>query len=149
MNIKLRNLKNQNNAQLLLLAGITISITIITLSTVAANLSTNATVPFDKTSFIKTDYNNIRSEFGKALRDNLYNKLEYSESSVRRLIWKHFNYTKENFIFYIETIRGNSFNVELLEFRKDHNEDIYGILIRLTMSNGEEFITEDIFYDLR
>lgn len=145
---KLRSLKNEKKGQLLLLSGIIISAALIILASISSSLSTNVTVPSDKFSSIKTDYENIRREFGISLRDKLYEKLDYSDQTVEDIVSKNFNYIKEIFTFYVETLNGNSFSAENKGLIYN-NQEAVSIEVLLHLSNDEESISERVVYDIR
>ncbi|MCK4364743.1 MAG: hypothetical protein KAW45_01695 [Thermoplasmatales archaeon] len=133
---------SKNDAQLLLLAGIFLSVSIVALSSVMVSL-VNADVSIDETSFIKPDYDNVRKEFGMALKDKLEGKLDYSESSVIA----YFNDTRDIFVFFIESLNGNYFNAEYLGLARVGDE-IVGITCFLKLGNDNEFVSEIITYDI-
>mgnify|MGYP006286726277 CR=1 FL=1 len=145
---RIRSLKDKKNGQLLLLSGIIISIALIVLASISATLSTNITVPSDKVSSLKTDYDNVRREFGILLRDRLCKKLEYSDSTVQSLVDNNFDYIKEVFTFYVETLNGNSFNA-INKGLLYNNEEAVAIQVILHLSDGEESISELVIYDIR
>jgi hypothetical protein len=142
-NKKNKNYKNED-AQLLLLAGIFLSVAIITLASITVSLA-NLDISIDKTSFIKTDYDNIRKEFGVALKDKLGGKLNYKDSEP--LILTYFNDTRDIFVFFVESLNGNYFDAEYkgLTFTNDEPD---GIICIIKFSNGNEYISEVINYDI-
>lgn len=144
--VKKRLIQNKD-AQLLLIAGITMSILIITLSTIAISLSDITITSFDKSSSIQPDFDNIRREFGLAMNQKLEGKLSYSKESIIGLIETYFNETRETFAYFIESYHSNYFNAELQDI-VFNNEGVAGIYVYLTMSNDKESIYETVCYDL-
>lgn len=136
--------KDKDDAQLLLLAGIAISVSIIALASIAISLSSIST-PIDKSTFIKSDYDNIRKEFGVALQERLEGKLDYNENLIRL----YFNHTKDMFIFFVESIEGNTFDAEYQGLTYTTDQIAKGIGVKLSMGNGYDYITEVVEYDLR
>ena len=148
MNKKIKTGKNQlthrgEEAQLLLLGGIAICLAIITLAMISVNLSSISS-PIDKSLFIKPEYDNIRKEFGVALSERLNGKLDYGENLIRL----NFNYTRDTFIFLIESLKGNSFDAKYagLTYSPD---GVDGIRVILTLSNSYEYVNEEVEYDFR
>jgi len=133
-----------NDAQILLLGGIAMSVAILTLAMISVSLSSIST-PIDKSTFIKSEYDNIRREFGVALQDRLDGKLDYNEDLIRL----YFNDTKDTFVFFIESLHGNNFNAEYIGLTYTTDDVVDGMAVALTLSNGVECITEDVEYNLR
>jgi len=139
-----RSLKKQNEGQLLLIAGITLSISIITLSSVAVNLS-SISLPVEKSLTLKSEYDNIRKEFGIALKDNLKDKIGLGSSD--EIIKAYFNDVRNTFVFYIESFYDVYFDAELDEdFLKYYNLPISEIRVTITLSNEDEYIKEVVSY---
>jgi len=132
----------KDDAQLLLLAGIFLSVAIITLASITVTLA-NVDISIDKTSFIKSDYDNVRKEFGAALKDRLSGKLSFGDT----LIFTYFNDTRDIFVFFIESLSGNYFDAEYkgLTYTNDEPD---GIICFLKFGNGNEFVSEVISYDI-
>ena len=61
---------DDNHGQLLMLAGIIITISILSLALVSISLSGEVSIS-KKDSFIKYEYDNVRTEFGFALKERL------------------------------------------------------------------------------
>ena len=137
----------KNDAQLLLLGGIIITVILISSASIAISLS-NVSIPLDKTSSIKGDYENIRKEFGIALKDNVGEYLDDFEYEISKdLTVLFFEDIKNSFIFFIEIYNNNYFDAEILEIWKDDTVGV--LLVRLTLSDSDEKIQEDVVYDLR
>lgn len=137
-----------NDGQLLLLAGIIISISIIAFASITAELSTNIGITIDKSSFLKSNYDNVRKEFGVALQDNLEGKLDYQKTTVENLVNLYFNDTRETFVFYVESLHSNYFDAEFLELTYNAGQ-INGLKAVLTLANEKEYISEVVTYELR
>lgn len=148
MNWKKKNrcLDRRNSGQLLLLAGITISLAIIGLSMIAANLA-EVNVYISKSSYVKSDYDNIRKEFGVALKDRLSGRIWLGEDFVD-FAYVYFNDTRDVFTFFVETLKGNCFNAEFLGLEYNIEQWPDGVIVRLMFSNGYEHISETIVYDI-
>lgn len=132
----------KDDAQLLLLAGIFLSVAIVTLASVTSSLA-NADISIDKTSFIKSEYDNVRKEFGIALKDALSGKLIYDED----LIQTYFDETRDTFIFFVESLNGNYFDAEYKGLTYT-NDEADGIICLLKLGNGKEYVSETIEYDI-
>ena len=136
----------KDDAQLLLLTGIFLSVAIITLASITVSL-VNVDISLDKTSFIKSDYDNIRKEFGIALRDRLSGKLNYEEKTLVPLVLTYFNDTRDIFVFFVESLNGNDFYAEYIGLTST-NDEADGIICFLTLSDDNECISEVITYDI-
>ena len=130
-----------DDAQLLLIAGIFLSVAIVSLASVMVSLA-NIDISIDKTSFIKTEYDNVRKEFGTALRDKLEDKLGYGAD----LACVYFNDTRDTFVFYLESLKNNYFDAEF-KYITYNNYQPNGICCYLRLGNGKEYISELVYYD--
>jgi len=132
----------KDDAQLLLLAGIFLCVAIVALASVMSSLA-NVDISIDKTSFIKSDYDNVRKEFGVALKDRLGDKLNYEDASILT----YFNATRDIFVFFVGTLNGNYFDAEYrgLTYTNDEPD---GIICFLKLGNGNEYVSEVINYDI-
>ena len=144
----MRRFRKKNDGQLLLLAGIVISVSIIAFASITANLSTSIGVPIDKTSALKSSYDNIRKEFGIALMYRLEGRLDYSKASVENLVNLYFNETKEIFVFYIESLNDNYFDAKFLDLIYNDGK-ITGMSVLLTVGTDNEYLQEVVTYELR
>jgi len=144
----MKKINKKNNAQLLLLGGIMISIILIASASIAISLS-NISIPLDKTSSIKTDYDNIRKEFGIALKDNINQYLlTFDSVNALKLTKIHFEDIKNTFVFFIENFNDNYFDAEIVN--DDWKDDVTGVItVKLTLSDSDETIQEEVVYDLR
>jgi len=136
------NKKGSDDAQLLLIAGIILSVAIVTLASVSVSLS-NADIAIDKTTFIKSEYDNLRREFGITLKDKIGNKLGYGEDVIRT----YFNDTRDTYVFFIESLNGNYFDAEYIGLSYNDNQ-VDGIICLLRIGNGKEYVSEEITYAL-
>ena len=126
----------------MLLAGVFLSVAIVTLSSVIVSLA-NADIAIDKTTFIKSDYDNVRKEFGMALKDKLAGKLSYGDDFIET----YFQDIRDTFVFFIESLNGNYFDADYLEVTYT-NDEPDGIKCYLRFGNGKEFVSEIIEYDI-
>jgi hypothetical protein len=139
--VVLKMFSNDKRSQLLLSAGIIITLSIISLSLISVSLS-KIVLPIDKSTFIKPEFDNIRKEFGTALQDRLYGKLQYSED----LVHLYFNDTRDAFVF-VEALHGYYFDAKYIKLT--YNIDgPDGLIAMLTFSNGKEYICEQVEYDI-
>ena len=152
-----RSIRKENNAQLLLLGGIIISVILIASASIAISLS-NVSIPLDKTSSIKSDYDNIRKEFGIALKDNVKEYFMVFNASASSSLTKiFFEDIKNTFTFFIETFNDNYFDAEILEELVGSGPDttiwrgsVVGVMtVKMTLSDSDEIIQEEVVYDLR
>jgi len=146
-----KSISKEKNAQLLLLGGIIITVILITSASIAISLS-NVSIPLDKTSSIKNNYDNIRKQFGIALKDNVKDYLEeFGPQSSKTLVEQYFEDVKSTFSFFIETYNDNYFDATITDIWNDGSGiEIEGVLkIELTYSDNDEEIVEEVVYDLR
>lgn len=142
--MKLRRLTSKDDAQLLLLAGIFLSVAIVSLASVMVSLA-NADVSIDKTSFIKSDYDNVRKEFGMALKDKISDKIDYKNPEP--LIIVYFEDIRDTFVFFIESLNGNYFDAEYKGLTYT-NGKVSGVICFIELGNGKEFVSEAVTYDI-
>lgn len=131
--------KKNDSGQLLILAGILITILIVVSSILSVNLSiTNR--PSDKETTIRQEYINIREKFGQALNDRLSEddiQFEDVVDTVFCSTLKEFKFALSRYEYF--------FDAELSEikFVADQPE---GLLINITMSNKYDSIFEQVYY---
>ena len=125
-----------------------ISISVIAFVTVTSNLSTSVGIPIDKTTSLKPSYDNIRKEFGIALKYRLEDRLDYSRGTVVNLVNLYFKEINEIFVFYIGTLKNNYFNAQFVDLIYNDGK-IVGISALLTVGTDTEYIQEMVNYELR
>jgi hypothetical protein len=138
------NFIKNNKGQLITLAGIMITISILSVAFVSVNLS-SIYLPLKKGSFLKEEYDNVRREFGGVLKDRLNEKLDYEASDFMKCFNYYFNETKDIFS-YIETLCGFYFNAEFISMLYKNNMPS-GFVCVLTLSNDNQYIEEEVIYD--
>lgn len=139
--------KNNDNGQLLMLAGIIITISILSLAVVSISLS-EATTFSNKNSFIKYEYDNVRTEFGVALKERLVDLSQYEDDEIDT-IKAYIDDTKDIFVF-TENLDGYYFDViyddNVANFLSNHiiekGTDKIGLKLGLYLTNGDESIYE-------
>ena len=136
----MRKNRSKDDAQLLAMGGILISIIVISSAVITINLS-NSSIPLDKSDFIKTDFDNIRKEFGVALQDRLEEKMDYDEEDIKK-----FFYDIALTFSFAESLRDNYFFAEYIEITNTVDDRPNGIKAKLTVGNKNEFITEVVQY---
>ena len=128
--------KNEKS-QLLLIAGITICVLIIVSS--AATVSMVGTfIPIDKSLSIKTEYENVKEKYGLALQDHLEGRLQTADVNY----W--FNITKSLFS-YAEARHHYFFDAQLVGLTSI-SADNDGLIVIITLSNENDFISEEVEY---
>ena len=133
-------MNKEDNAQLLLIGGITICILIIVSSATIVSMS-GVNIPIDKTSFIKSEYDNIRSKFYLVLKHNLESRLDDEE-----YVMSSFNYTRDQFSF-AEARHDVYFYAEFLDFYYISDQP-KGIITRLTLRNDNDVMSEEVIYQI-
>jgi hypothetical protein len=143
--IKKRRLIKKDEAQLFLLGGVVMTIAIISLGIVSVSLS-DIGKSIDTRSFILSDFQNVRKEFGIALKDNIQGLLNYDEDNVKNMVESVFNDIRDIFIFTMGT-HGLYFNAEYDDMTKTGG-NLDGLIAHLSLSNGDEYISEEVRYYL-
>ena len=141
-----KKIKNDDSGQLLLLGGVMLTILIISLAVISTSVS-DIYISVDNTDFIKSEYDNIRREFGLALESNLIDKLEYVTPGTDgdNIVLPYFNDVKDVFIF-TESLYGNYFDANFIRNNFSPEEEAIGMIVELTFDNGKESITEEVEY---
>ena len=131
-----------NNAQILIVASITISVLIVVLGVVTANLSNvSVNLPREKSYAIYSDYIDIRQKFGTALYQNLYSM--YNESQIINE-FDHISYEFSN----IANMYGNFFNAECIKINYDYHGRLDTLEVKLTYRSDSSSISEEVEYNV-
>jgi len=138
------NIIKENKGQLLTVAGIIITISILSIAFVSINLS-SIYMPIEKGSFLKNEYGNIRREFGGVIQDNLNGKLDYEQEDFIKIFNYYFNETKDIFT-YVETLHGYYFNAEFVSILYKNNAPSSFVCV-LTLSSDYQYTQEEVKYD--
>ena len=129
-----------DEAQLLVLTGVTICVLIIVSYGAIISMS-SINVPLDKSSFIKSEFDNVRTEFGLVLHDQLHGKM--NDIDFVRMC---FNHTRDLFAF-AEAQHNNYFNAEFINvtYTMDTPD---GIVAIITLSNDLDIVRDQVFYHI-
>ena len=129
-----------DEAQLLVLTGVTICVLIIVSYGAIISIS-SINVPLDKSSFIKSEFDNVRTEFGLVLHDQLHGKM--NDIDFVRMC---FNHTRDLFAF-AEAQHNNYFNAEFINvtYTMDTPD---GIVAIITLSNDLDIVRDQVFYHI-
>ena len=129
-----------DEAQLLVLTGVTICVLIIVSYGAIISMS-SINVPLDKSSFIKSEFDNVRTEFGLVLHDQLHGKM--NDIDFVRMC---FNHTRDLFAF-AEAQHNNYFNAEFINvtYTMDTPD---GIVAIITLSNDFNIVRDQVFYHI-
>jgi len=131
--------KKTDDAQLLILAGVVITILLVVSSILSVNLSISNR-PSNKETYIRSDYVNVKEKFGYALDDNLdRNLMQYED-----VVYTVFNDTLKQFKFSLSRY-DYFFDAEIEEIRyiADQPEGIY---VSLLMGNKFDSMSETVYY---
>jgi len=139
---KLEQLSDRYNekAQLLVLTGVTICVLIITSYGAIVSMS-SVNVPLDKSSFVKSEFDNVRTDFGLVLQDQLHGKM--NDLDFVRMC---FNHTRDLFVF-AEAQYNNYFNAEFIEITYTMDTPD-GIVAVITLDNGFDVVTDEVYYHI-
>ena len=136
--IKTRKLSD-NSAQLFIVAGVIITIMIV-VSSIATLNSSSVTKPIDKSDFIRSNFENVKADFGFYLNDILTHELledrieldKIFDDSVR--LFK-FAQARHNYYFDAEIISVMSYS-----------NSVDTIKVNLTLSDLDDSMTEIVYY---
>ena len=130
---------DDDHGQLLMMAGIIITISILSLALVSISLSGEISIS-KKNSFIKYEYDNVRTEFGVALKERLVDLSNYGDSTIKEYILD----TEDIFVF-AENLDGYYFDVtfEQDDFILLKGNDKIGVKVNLFLTNGDESVYEE------
>ncbi|MEF8879433.1 MAG: hypothetical protein V5A64_03465 [Candidatus Thermoplasmatota archaeon] len=130
-----------DKGQLLIVAGVLISIMIVTSAIVSVNLAaTNK--PVDKGTFIKSEFEDVRETFGFALQDQLSQDVAESEDALQTV----FNDTKNQFSF-AESRRDYYFNAEYLETKYVADKPD-SVKVRIILKNERDSVSDVVYYPI-
>lgn len=133
-------------AQLMLLASITISVSIVLMSLVAVSLSNIGIETFQKKqSHIFERYRNVRDIFLYACSSAVYNMSYLSDDDIYRVV----NTTRDG-ISMMESRYGYNFYAEVRGIERNINvkpQNVY-LDIHTRFSSGESWIDEDLVYHI-
>jgi len=139
---------DDNRGQLLMLAGIIITISILSLALVSISLSGEVSIS-KKNSFIKNEYDNVRTEFGVALKDRLVDLSNYNGEDFNTTIKEYILDTEDIFVF-TENLDGYFFDVIFIKDNAGNDEfvimkgsDKIGVKLNLFLTNGGESVYEE------
>lgn len=129
--------KLNNNAQMILLAGIMITILLLSITAIFINLSNiGVTLSLEESSSELDEYTSVRSVFMKVFNQSCNRLNDYT------MINQAFNYTKQT-LFDIELRYGNYLNAELVQI-KDYDDNQLNVTINLNFITSRTVIDEKI-----
>jgi hypothetical protein len=132
-----RTKKRKNNAQMILLAGVMITVLVIVLSSISANLSNiGVGLSLERSISPREEYTNVRHIF-----INVFNNSCGGHNDTN-IVWHAFNYTK-NVLFDIEMRYGNYFDAELRNIDY-YDEDALDVSVCLKLICKSTRIEEEI-----
>ena len=128
-------------AQMLILGAILVSVMVITLSVYVSELSNvTSSLPIEESTELLPVYENIREGFGHALKDLIdSNNCNYSWIS------KSVESTSESF-FIIESQHMRYFDAELIDVH--YLIDKVKVTVELSLHDDTSYISEEVIYDL-
>ena len=128
----------KNNAQMILLAAIIISVTLLIMSTVASSLSKVGTATFrrEKLSLYR-EYRAVRTIFRMRL---YYSLLDIKEPSYKELAGIVHNISQK--LSMIEERYGYEFNAELIDAEALSPRYVY-ITVKMSLQSGSESVNEE------
>ena len=141
---KRKSLKKDSEAQLFLIGGVMITVVIIGLAVVSIEIP-EATKSYSEENFLKTDYNNVREEFGIALQDELGDKLQYISGCDDEVIISYFNEIRGYFAF-AAYLHGNDFSASYNDVGSFFSSSGAEMRVVLMLGNDEDFIEEEVVY---
>ena len=138
-----KNIKNkENNAQMIILAGITIAVLIVSLAAISANVSNiGIGLSFERSISPLEEYENLRHVF-----INVFNS-SCAGRNNQYMIREAFNYTK-NVLSKIEIRYGNYFSAELKDIETYHANTL-DVTANLKLISKNTRIEEEIRIPIR
>lgn len=132
---------SDNQGQLLVVAGIIITIMIVVSSIATINI-TSVTQPIDKTGFIKKEFENVRADFGYYLDDILIQEILEDENELDKV----FDDAVRLFKF-AEARHNYYFNAELEEIISySSSPDL--LKVNLTIRDLDDSVSEIVYYHI-
>jgi len=130
---------SDKNGQLLVVAGVIVTIMIVVASIATINI-TSVTQPIDKTSFIRNEFENVRSDFGYYLEDMLSSEVLSDSKELNKV----FNDSVGLFKF-AEARHNYYFDAELVDVIA--YSDVPDVLkVNLTLKDLDDSISEYVYY---
>lgn len=134
----------KQKAQLILLAAVTIAVSIVTMSLIANNLMNVGieTYKREQASLFER-YRSVRSVFLSTISSAVANMAYIDDEDVYRIV----NTTRDK-ISLLESRYGYNFNVEVIGIEKNINikpQTLY-VDMRVSLSSGDSYIYEDMSY---
>lgn len=134
----------RQKAQLILLAAITIAVSIVAMSLIANNLMNVGIKTYKKEqASLFRRYNSIRSIFLRTISSAIGSMTYVSNDDIYRVV----NTTRDK-ISLLESRYGYNFNVEVTGIEKNINtkpQTLY-VDMRMSLSSGDSYIDEDMSY---
>lgn len=140
----MRNIRNNENGQIITLMGFMIVLSVLILASIVGNLSSVGTEVHDTQSKgLFSEFTNIHNKFGLSLQLNV-NSTESKDISAG------FNETKA-FFYEAEILNGRYFNATLNDY-KYNGQMLYGAVyyvdVTLHLDDGESYISKDEVYPI-
>ena len=154
-----RSLHQNKNSQMIVLMGLLLAISVIVISSLAAEISNlSIVVSSERSSSLVTEFICIRETFGKALNHNLVNNIDY-DGELKLMFYGDiddiadaFDQTRDAF-YTLELQHDNLFDVVInrqpwYADKFDGGNYVYHIDVTISLTNGNACITEDILYSI-
>jgi len=137
----IRNLSDKNG-QLLVVAGVIITIMIVVASIATINIS-SVTQPIDKSGFIRKEFENVRSDFGFYLDDMLISEILEDPVELNKV----FNDSVRLFKF-AEARHNYYFDAELKDIIT-YSDAPDVLKVNLTLKDLDDSISEFVYYHIK
>jgi len=135
-------MKTDNNAQMLIIASITIAVLIVALGAITASLSNvSVNLPREKSYAIYSKYLDIREKFGTALYQRLYSV------SNEDMILSIFSDTFHEFYSLVNRY-GYYFDAEFIEITYGYDDQLDSIKVKLSYSSDISSVNEEVEYNI-
>jgi len=157
-----RSLHQNKNSQMIVLMGLLLAISVLVISSLAAEISNlNIVVSSERSNSIVTEFICIRETFGKALNHNLVDNINISDEDGELKLMLYgdinnitdaFNQTRAEF-YTLELQHDNLFDAVTnkqpwYSHKSDDGNYVYHIDVTISLANGNACITEDILYSV-
>ena len=154
-----RSLHQNKNSQMIVLMGLLLAISVLVISSLAAEISNlNIVISSERSSSIVTEFICIRETFGKALNHNLIDNID-CDGELKLMFYGDvnnitdaFNQTRDEF-YTLELQHDNLFDAVInkqpwYSHKSDDGNYAYHIDVTISLANGNACITEDILYSI-
>ena len=151
-----RKIYGEKKSQMIVLMGITLSIAVFVISSLAADIANlDIVVPSERFISLSPEFTNVKESFGKALNYNLVDNITLKSNQMIFMgkitdIYKAFNQTKDEFCD-LELQHDILFDAKLNGYWYAHpssSDNIYQVNVSLSLDDRNTRIAENVLYSI-